>query len=143
MSPHPSKRRLICASLAALTIVAGLVWRLALLGLPPFLFKYGGSALWAMMVYWLIAAMFPRLPPFKLAVAACVIAALVELSRLHHSPAEEAFRRTLAGRLLLGRIFSTWDIAAYWIAIALAGVLDLIATRRNPASPRPRTNASS
>jgi len=128
--PPTLSRRLRCASLAGLTVLAGLVWRLAPLGLPPFLFKYGGSALWAVMVYWLLAAMFPRLASLKLAIAACGFAAVVELSRLHHSPAEDAFRRTLAGHLLLGRIFSLWDIATYWIAIAMTGFSDAITSRR-------------
>jgi hypothetical protein len=36
----------------------------------------------------------------------------------------EAFRETLAGKLILGRHFSLKDIAAYWIAIAVLWVLD-------------------
>jgi hypothetical protein len=36
----------------------------------------------------------------------------------------DAFRLTLAGRLLLGRFFSLKNIAVYWLAIALAALLD-------------------
>ncbi len=118
--------RLLCAALAAITLVAGLVWRLAPLGLPQFLYKYGGSVLWAAMVYWLFAAMLPRLPVSRLAVSACLFAAVVELSRLYHAPALDAFRVTLAGRLLLGRFFSGWNIVAYWLAIGCAAVVDRV-----------------
>ena len=48
------------AVLMLMTVVAGLVWRMAPLGLSPFWFKYGGSALWAMALYWLIAACLPQ-----------------------------------------------------------------------------------
>ena len=58
------------------TIVAGLVWRLAPIGLPPFLYKYGGSVLWAVMVYWLVAFAFPQWWPRRIAIFACLIAAL-------------------------------------------------------------------
>jgi hypothetical protein len=58
------------------------------------------------------------------AVLAGIVAALVEFSRLYHAPALDAFRFTLAGKLILGRVFSVSDIAAYWLAIAVAAVLD-------------------
>jgi Protein of unknown function (DUF2809) len=55
---------------------------------------------------------------------AAVVAAVVEFSRLWHVPAVDAFRLTLAGRLLLGRFFSLKNIVAYWLAIALAAMVD-------------------
>jgi hypothetical protein len=94
-------------------------------GLSPFWFKYGGSALWAMALYWLLAACFPRLSVVALACLAAVVAAVVEFSRLSRVPAVDAFRLTLAGRLLLGRYFSFKNVVAYWLAIALAALLDL------------------
>lgn len=114
----------MCLALAGMTILCGLVWRLVPWGLPPIWFKYGGSALWAAMVYWICAAILPNWRPAKLAVAACGVAAIVELSRLLHTPAMDAFRITLAGKLLLGRYFSIRDIVAYWLAIAVVAALD-------------------
>ena len=66
----------------------------------------------------------PLMKHINLVLTACLIAALVEISRLHHSPIEDAFRLTLAGRLLLGRIFALSDIAAYWIAIMATAAID-------------------
>ncbi len=109
-----------------MTILAGLIWRLAPLGLPPFLYKYGGSVLWAAMIYWLLGALLPRVPASRLAACACVLAAAVELSRLYHAPALDAFRMTLAGKLLLGRFFSAWNMVAYWLAIGCAAAADRI-----------------
>ena len=117
-------RRSPCLLLLLLTIVAGLLWRMAPLHLPPFWFKYGGSCLWAVAVYLLLTAIPPSRSPAVVALAAALLAAIVELSRLWHTPATDAFRLTLAGRLLLGRIFSGRNIAAYWLAIAAAWLAD-------------------
>lgn len=120
------KRRPIrlSAALIVLTMVAGLVVRFAHLGLPSFVVKYGGSALWAMMIYWVVSSLLPAWQVPRTAILAGVIAALVELLKLVHTPALEAFRHTLAGVLLLGRIFSWRDIAVYWLAIAVAAMVD-------------------
>jgi hypothetical protein len=118
------KRRVTYAVLLLITIPVGLAWRMVPLGLSPFWFKYGGSALWAMALYWLIAVCLPELSAAGLACLAASVAAVVEFSRLWRVPALDAFRLTLAGRLLLGRYFSLKNIAAYWVAIALAAFLD-------------------
>jgi hypothetical protein len=125
------KRRVTYAVLLLITVSLGLVWRMVPLGLSPFWFKYGGSALWAMALYWLIAVCLPRLSAVGLACLAAVVAAVVEFSRLWRVPAVDAFRLTLAGQLLLGHYFSLKNIAAYWLAIALAAVLDRWLVRRD------------
>ncbi len=90
-----------------------------------------------MMVYFLVAIVAPRLSPGRMAAISAAIAVLVELFRLVHTPALDAFRLTLAGALLLGRIFSPWDMLAYGIGIVLATGLDRLAQ----ASPRLRRHA--
>jgi hypothetical protein len=62
--------------------------------------------------------------PYRFAGIAIAIAVAVELSRLVHAPWLDDFRLTLAGALLLGRIFSLWNILAYGVGIGLAMVLD-------------------
>ena len=86
-------------------IAVGLALRLVSFGLPVFVVKYGGSVLWAAMVYLLLAALQPRREPWVLGLEAAIIAALVESSRLYHSPGLDAFRLSLAGKLLLGASF--------------------------------------
>lgn len=108
----------------AATILAGLILRFAPLHLPYFLWKYGGSALWAVTVYWLLASLLPRARPRTLAILAAILSLVVEFSRLIPSPTLEAFRLTLAGKLLLGRIFSPRNIVAYWLAILAITLID-------------------
>ncbi|HZL26787.1 MAG TPA: DUF2809 domain-containing protein [Acidobacteriaceae bacterium] len=117
-------RRLISAAITLALIPIGIAWRLAPLHLAPFFYKYGGSVFWAAMLYWLAAALLPRLSPPRVAALAALIATLVECSRLVHTPALDAFRTTLAGKLLLGRFFSLKNIAAYWLAILASAALD-------------------
>ena len=103
---------------------AGLAIRFAPLGLPGFVMKFGGSALWAVMIYWIVSSGRHTWPVGQAAVIAGVLATLVEFFKLVHAPVLESFRSTLAGALLLGRFFSFWDIAVYWLAIALAACFD-------------------
>ncbi len=118
------RRRSTFAALTAGLIAAGLVWRLAPLGLPFFFYKYGGSAIWGAMVYCVVAAAFPSRRPEIIALGAAAIAILSELFRLYHTPGLDAFRATLFGALLLGRTFLIWNIVAYLVAIATAAGVD-------------------
>jgi len=111
----------------ACTIIAGLAIRFVPLGLPALIVKYGGSMLWALMFYWFVSSL---LSGSRFLVAGLIAAALttaVELFKLLHSPALDAFRLTIPGVLFLGRFFSVWDILAYWVAISIG----ILADRRN------------
>jgi hypothetical protein len=120
-------------ALGVVTLGSGLLVRFASLGLPWFVVKYGGSMMWALMVYWVLAFLWPQTRPGWLALAAGVIAVLVELQRLYHSPGLDAFRHSLAGILLLGNFFSVRDIVAYWVAIGVGALVDGLWVRRTGA----------
>lgn len=117
-------RSILCLCVLVVVIPLGLAVRYAPLHLPQFWSKYLGSALWAIAVYWLCGALLPRLKPLALAFIASTIAIAVELSRLFPEPHIDAFRLTLAGRLLLGRYFAWANIFAYLIAIVIAALAD-------------------
>ena len=109
------------AGLCLAIIASGLAlrgWGLGL-GLPAFVVKYGGSVLWGTMVFFLVAMAASTLSRPRIALVAAVIAIGVELFRLVHFPWLDAFRLTLPGALLLGRIFSVWNMVAYGVGIAL------------------------
>lgn len=119
-----SRSFVLSLALIAATVVAGLTIRFVPLGLPPSVVKYGGSMLWALMIYWLLSTLFRRRQVLLIALIAAVVATAVEFFKLYHSPAMDAFRLTVPGVLLLGRIFSAWDILAYWLAIAIGAGID-------------------
>lgn len=108
----------------SVSVAAGLAIRFAHLGLPPFVVKYGGSTLWALMIYWILSTLLPSWRLIPIAVLSGTLATAVEFAKLYHQPALDAFRLTLPGILLLGRIFSVWDIVAYWLAIAVVTAVD-------------------
>lgn len=110
--------------LMAVTLISGLVIRFAHFGLPPIVMKYGGSMLWALMIYWIVSALLPSLRLSAVALLSAGITTTVEFFKLCHAPALDSFRLTIPGMLLLGRFFSVWDILAYWIAIAAGVLLD-------------------
>ncbi|MBY5562333.1 DUF2809 domain-containing protein [Rhizobium leguminosarum] len=87
--------------------------------LPFIVVKYGRSALWGTMVYLLVALIAAKSRPAAI-VTALLSAISVELLRLYHTPWLDAFRLTTAGALLLGRVFSLWNMLAYAIGIAAA-----------------------
>jgi hypothetical protein len=130
MTPPNSIRRIISVLLLLITIPIGLAVRFLPLHLPWFLYKYLGSFLWAVALYWFLAALLPKLRPLAIATLAIIIATLVELSRLVPIAPIDAFRVTLPGQILLGRYFSVKNIVAYILAIAVAYACDRAALSR-------------
>lgn len=121
----PGTRRVLMFALLLATTFAGLVWRKRVgMHFGWFAWKYGGSALWAAAVYWLLGALLPRASTRVLAVLAAAVALGVEFSRMVHTPALDAWRLTTAGRLLVGRVFSLRNLPAYWLGVALAAFAD-------------------
>ncbi|MDA9492221.1 ribosomal maturation YjgA family protein [Bradyrhizobium sp. CCBAU 11361] len=129
----PLRTSLVRAGLALVVIACGLSlrWHGFPLGLPAFVVKYGGSLLWATMVFLLVGVFVPRLSRMQIAAIAAAVAIVVEFSRLVHMPWLDAFRLTTAGALLLGRIFSLWNLVAYAAGIAFGIWIDRLAETRS------------
>ena len=106
------------------------------LGLPFLVVKYGGSVLWGAMVHLALAALLNSTRAVPVIAFAVGIAASVEFSRLYHTPWLDEFRLTTAGALLLGRVFSLWNILAYVAGIVTAAFIDRRLANRRPADPR-------
>lgn len=128
----PLRTSLIRAGFALVVIVCGLSlrWYGLPLGVPALIVKYGGSLLWATMVFLLVGVLAPRLSRTQLASVAAAIAVLVEFSRLVHVPWLDAFRLTTAGALLLGRIFSLWNLLAYAIGVVFGVGIERLVEQR-------------
>jgi hypothetical protein len=120
--PRPS--RTVYAVGTAVIISAGLLCRLPGSGLPWPVAKWSGSILWGAMVYFLVALARPDAGSVRKLAVAMAIALSVELSRLYHSPWLDEFRTTVAGAILLGRIFSPWNMVAYAIGALTIGIFD-------------------
>ena len=127
-----AEKRLVRSILCAATIALGLGLRRFGydLGLPFPVVKYGGSALWGTMMFFIVGVALPSRSRTQTTVIALTLAILVELSRLYHTPELDAFRQTAAGALLLGRVFSVWNMVAYAAGVILGFVCDRAINRR-------------
>src|ERR1041385_8540573 len=93
-------------ALAILLVIGlGLLWRSGHLPLPGFLAKYGGDALWALVVFLGFGFVFCRWSTARVAVAAAFFCTAVECSQLYHAPWIDALRAHRLGRLVLGTTF--------------------------------------
>jgi len=101
-----------------LTIGTGLLWRSKALGLPVFAAKYGGDALWALMVFWGMGLLWPELQIRRRALLALLFSVGVEFSQIYHAPWIDAMRATRLGALVLGSVFAWPDLAAYAVGVA-------------------------
>ncbi len=127
-----ARSRVAYGCAVAAVILVGLGVRHPGLGLPWPLAKYAGSVLWGTMVHFIVAFAAPKAGVFARAAAASCVALLVELLRLYSTPWLDEFRMTTAGGLLLGRVFSVWNVAAYWLGILGGALVERLAVRGDP-----------
>src|SRR4051794_12251182 len=74
-------------ALATLTVIlTGLFWRSRWCPFSPFLIKYGGDALWALMVFLGFGILFVRASVARVALFALSFSAGIEFSQLYHAP---------------------------------------------------------
>ncbi len=108
--------------MAVLVMMSGLSWRSG--GLPPFVSKYGGDLLWALLVFCAFAFIFPRAATLHLTLLALGFAWAIEFSQLYHADWIDQIRATRIGALTLGSVFNWPDLLAYAIGVAVGAVLD-------------------
>jgi ABC-type Na+ efflux pump permease subunit len=137
MALSPSLTRLI----AALGLAVGLYF-LRVHGhayrIPQFDIAYGVPLLRAAVVYFVVALLLRARPQKQVAIVAAVVCALVEVSKLSHTPALDIFRLTEAGAWLMGRAFSWWSFLAYAAGLAVALGLDALLLRFSGQKSRGR-----
>ncbi|MGC9500580.1 DUF2809 domain-containing protein [Streptomyces sp. WG7] len=116
--------RLSAAAAASVTVGAGLGLRAAAAGDVA---KYGGDALYTLLIVALVVLVVPRVTAWKAGAVALAVSWGVELLQLSELPAELS-RRSTAARLVLGSTFNPPDL--FWYAVgAFAGWL-VLASRR-------------
>jgi hypothetical protein len=103
------------AAAGLLTVVAGLGLRTAATGVVA---KYGGDALYTVLVYVLVVMVAPRIRPGRAAVAALLVSWGVEFFQLTGLPARWSAEST-AARLALGSTFNVPDLL--WYAAGAGG----------------------
>lgn len=126
------RTRLTYVLAAGLTIVLGLFWRSGLVTMPGFLVKYGGDAVWSMVVFFGLGTLFTRATTSRVASIAVAFSWAIEFLQLYHAPWIDSIRSTVLGRLVLGSTFNGPDLVAYVIGVALAALADRVLAQRSP-----------
>ncbi|WP_051779796.1 DUF2809 domain-containing protein [Streptomyces sp. NRRL S-241] len=120
------------AAAALVTVGAGLGLRAVAAGSVA---KYGGDALYTVLLLTLVVLAAPRLTPLRAAATALAASWAVEFLQLTGLPADLSRHSTLA-RLVLGSTFNAPDL--FWYAVgAAAGGLLLAALRPSRARDEP------
>lgn len=124
------KRRLLYLASSVVVIVLGLASRHYGRHLPAFFAEYAGDTLWALMVFFLVSSLVPRLRVSSRAGIAIAFAYAVEISQLYHAPWIDAVRQTRLGGLILGFGFLATDLVCYASGIAIGAFLDSTLLRK-------------
>ena len=120
----PARSRFAYAALVAVTVALGLASRRYGDALPAWVAAYAGDALWAAMIVFVAAVLWPRTRTRVLAPAALVFCVAIELSQRYRAPWIDAVRGTRLGALVLGQGFLWSDLACYAGGVALAAAID-------------------
>jgi hypothetical protein len=111
--------------LACLTVALGLGSRKLAAYLPRFVAEYAGDALYATLVFFLVAFVVPAAPRVRIAAAAFAFSCLVEVSQLSDAHVLVLARSTVLGRLVLGTTFVWSDIPLYGLGALLGAAVDV------------------
>jgi len=125
------RSRPLYALAAALVIGTSLLWRSGLLPLSNFITKYGGDALWALVVFLCFGFVYPRSMTVRIAFIAVCFAWSVEFLQLYHAPWIDGIRSAGLGRLIIGSTFNSPDLLAYAIGIALGALVEYVYLNAN------------
>lgn len=116
---HVRRNRLFYAFATLLVIGTGLLWRSRLIALPATVTKYGGDALWALMIFLALGSVFHRRSTRHIALIAICFAWAIEFSQLYHAPWIDGIRSTRLGHLILGSTFNSPDLLAYALGVVV------------------------
>jgi hypothetical protein len=94
--------------------------------LPDLLNTYLGDAIWAAMIYVMVAFVFANKLPKQIAVLSLLFCYTIEVSQLYQAPWINAIRSNTLGTLVLGSGFLWSDLLAYAIGILSATLLEMI-----------------
>lgn len=120
------KLRFIYTITVILTICCGMVARKLQILLPHWINFWLGDALYAFMMYYIVAIVFTYKPTWVKAAIALLICCCIELSQLYEAEWLINVRQTLPGRLVLGQGFLWSDLLAYLCGVAAAYCVDIL-----------------
>jgi hypothetical protein len=107
-------------------IAVGLGWRAAANPVSPFWHKYGGDALWALLMFLGFRCVLIRASILRVTLVSLTFCFAVEFFQLYHAPWIDSIRATRLGTLALGSTFNAPDLIAYAVGVFFGGVIEII-----------------
>ncbi|MDC7248578.1 MAG: DUF2809 domain-containing protein, partial [Sphaerochaetaceae bacterium] len=120
--------------LIILTIITGLASRHFSNYLPEIINLGLGDALWALMMYWMLAFVFPAASIRNLTAMALTVCFLVEISQLIQVDWLNTLRSNRFAALVLGQGFLWSDLLAYTIGVVSGMAIELNLMKRKVAA---------
>ncbi len=124
------RKRTVYFGLVITTIPLGLLSRSDFVSLPDFISRYSGDALWALMVFFLVCAIFPGWRTRRIAIVALLFSVAIEFSQFYHRPWIDEIRRTVIGGLILGFGFKSSDLICYAVGVVIGSTVDFFLLTR-------------
>ena len=124
------RNRILYLILTIITIILGLLSR-KVQGLPQIISSYSGDALWALMVFLIIAFIFNKKSTIFIISWAIICSYSIEISQLYHAPWIDAIRNTVLGGLILGFGFLWSDLVCYTIGVIIGIIIDIMINKTN------------
>jgi len=119
-----NSKRVTYIALLGLTIALGLLSRSSLFSGTSPIHQYAGDTLWALAIFWAIAAIFPRSPTLHLVISALIISFSIEATQLYHAEWIDQLRSYRIGALILGFQFRWPDLLCYSAGIGLGAIIN-------------------
>ena len=93
--------------------------------LPNFINSYLGDAIWASMIYTMMAFVFAQKSSKQVAVYSLLFCYAIEISQLYQAPWINTIRNTTLGALVLGSGFLWSDLLAYALGVGIAYIIEI------------------
>ena len=119
-----NRKRGVYFGLVILTIILGLLSRTSIT--PDFIYPYIGDALYAIMIYLVVAFFLNKKSIIQVGFIAVIICYLIEFSQFYHAPWIDEIRKTRIGGLILGFGFLWSDIVSYTVGVICLDHIQLI-----------------
>ena len=108
------------------TIAVGLASRWFSQVLPASAGKYPGDALWSLMVFFGMGAIFSKAASLHLGFGALGFSFGIEILKLCQAPWLASLRHTMLGHLVFGHVFSWQNLIAYTVGVLVGLILEVL-----------------
>lgn len=92
--------------------------------------KWIGDVLWGLMVFFIMGFIFRDRSTLNNGIVATMFSIGIEVAKLYHAPWLDAFRYTKIGGLILGYVFSFYNILCYLTGIVSGVACEIMWARK-------------